>query len=596
MRKLCFILLLSFIATSAKSQGNIIDSFKTQLAKSVTTEQKIEVLGYLSRTLMNSNLPEADKYGQQMIEVAEMSRDRKLMVKALLTNGERYSYLAGRKDNVDKAISYYTQGLELARKNKLDEQMISAYLYLSEVSRYIPDTDKALNYCTQAYSYIGLVKNDSLAARVHLEYGSVYLSKNENILALKNFMTAIRMAEDLKNNQLIRAAYTKLSGFYSSIEDYDKAIDYQVKAYEQLKLIKTGQTVYSRVQDLTRIGDLYTAKKSYDMAMAWYEKSLALADSLTYEPIKAIAYRSIVSNYLAADQPQKALKYFNEHPQLKRFLESVNFGHFVDQSYGYIYAQLGNYDSAKYYYNKIASFFEQGVNSASQYSYNYQLGILYKKTKEYDKSLEYFLKAQKVAEGMGQLETKRHVVTELDSLYQLKGDFKQAFFYATLNHAYKDSIDKLGKEKDLLQIEVADEQQRQERLDKEKTEKKRKRDNIQYMLIIIGIAGLFIIMVMLGMFKVSATTIKMVGFFTFLMFFEFLFLIFKKNIYGFTNGEPWKDLAFMILLAAILLPLHHWLEHKVIHYLTTHNRLTATGKSLRDRFLKSKIKDSKEEV
>lgn len=596
MRKLCFIFLWVCFSLTALSQTAIIDSLKRELAKATTNEQKVDMLGYLSRTLMNSNLPEADKYGQQMIEVAEMSRNRKLMVKALLTNGERYSYLAGRKDNINKAISYYTQGLELARKNKLDEQMISAYLSLSEVSRYMPDVEKALNYCNQAYSYMGLVKNDSLEARVHLEYGSVYLAKNEKILALKNMMTAIRIAEDLKNNYLLRAGYTKLSGFYAAIEDYDKAIDYQVKALNKLEQIKSGQTPYSRVQDLTRIGDLYTAKKNYDMAMTWYERALKLADSLRYEPIKALAYRSIVSNYLSADQPQKALNYFNEHPQLKRFLETVNFGHFVDQSYGYIYTQLGNYDSAKYYYNKVAPFFEQGVNSANQFSYYYQLGQLYKKTKEYDKSLDYFLKAKQMAEGMGQLETMRYVVTQLDSLYQLKGDYKQAFAYASLAHKYKDSVDKLGKEKDLLQIEVADEQQRQERLDREQQEKKRKRDNIQYMLITIGIASLFIFMVMMGMFRVSATTIKMVGFFTFLMFFEFIFLIFKKNIYGFTNGEPWKDLAFMILLAAILLPLHHWLEHKVIHYLTTHNRLTASGKGLKDRLFKKKTIDKAKEV
>lgn len=95
-------------------------------------------------------------------------------------------------------------------------------------------------------------------------------------------------------------------------------------------------------------------------------------------------------------------------------------------------------------------------------------------------------------------------------------------------------------------------------------------------------------MVMLGMFKVSATTIKLVGFFTFLMFFEFLFLILKKSVYGFTKGEPWKDLLFMILLAAVLLPLHHWMEHKVIHYLTSHNRLTVTGKGLLDKLLHRK--------
>jgi hypothetical protein len=99
------------------------------------------------------------------------------------------------------------------------------------------------------------------------------------------------------------------------------------------------------------------------------------------------------------------------------------------------------------------------------------------------------------------------------------------------------------------------------------------------MAITIGIAALFVMMVVLGMFKVSANTIKLIGFFAFIMFFEFIFLLFKKNIYSFTHGEPWKDLAFMIALAAILVPLHHWLEHKVIKYLTSHNRLTGSGRT-----------------
>jgi tetratricopeptide (TPR) repeat protein len=596
MRKIYVLLYWLCIAATAQSQTAIVDSFKVQLAKATTAEKKIDALALLSRTLMNINLAEADKYGQQMIEVAEISRDRKLMVKALLTNGERYSYLAGRKDNIEKSINYYTQGLELARKNKLDEQMVSAYILLSEISRFIPDNEKALNYCNQAYSYIGLIKNDSLSARVHLEYGSVYLARNEKILSLKNYMTAIQLAEDQKNNSLLRAGYNRLSIFYATIEDYDKAIDYQVKAMDKLEFIKSGQTAYSKVQDLTRVGDLYTSKKSYDMAMSYYESSLKLGDSLKFEPIKAMAYRSIVGNYLASEQPQKALAYFNEHPQLKQFFETVGFGHFVDQSYGYIYTQLGKYDSAKYYYSKVTPFFENGgVSSMNQFSYYYQLGLLHKKTKEYDKALDYFIKAKEMSGSMG-LQSMMYVVTEMDSVYQATGNYKEAAIYASLNYKYKDSLEKLGKEKDLLQIEVADEQQRQERLDKEKAETKRKRHNIQYMLITIGIASLFILMVMMGMFRVSVTTIKMIGFFTFLMFFEFIFLIFKKNIYGMTGGEPWKDLAFMILLAAILLPLHHWLEHRVIHYLTSHNRLTASGKGLMDKLFGKKVVEKTEQI
>ncbi len=117
------------------------------------------------------------------------------------------------------------------------------------------------------------------------------------------------------------------------------------------------------------------------------------------------------------------------------------------------------------------------------------------------------------------------------------------------------------------------------------------------MAITIGIVALFVMLVVLGMFKVSANTIRLIGFFAFLMFFEFIFLIFKKNIYGFTHGEPWKDLSFMIALAALLVPLHHWLEHRVIKYLTSHNRLTASRKNLISRvFVRKKAHDEKSKV
>lgn len=162
-------------------------------------------------------------------------------------------------------------------------------------------------------------------------------------------------------------------------------------------------------------------------------------------------------------------------------------------------------------------------------------------------------------------------------MYERKGDFKLANQYNGLYYQYKDSIDKLKKENELAQIEALDEQQRRDRDAIAAQEAKEKRNRIQYMGIIIAIAVLFVALVMMGWFKVSASTIRAIGFFSFLIFFEFLFLVFKKNIYGLTHGEPLYDLAFMIGLAAILVPLHHWLEHKVIHFLTSHHMLKLRG-------------------
>jgi len=594
MKKLYFggLILLGVVATEAQPQPKIVDSVQQALKNSTNEEDKFRNTAYLSRIMMTVNPEKADQYGQELIELAETSRDKGKMVEAFMVNGDRFSYLAGRKDNIIKSISYYNKALDIAKKNEMDTSVVRAYLALSTVNRYLPDYDKALGFCNQANSYSSLIKNDSITARVSLEYGTVYLNKNEKLLALRNFLSAVRIGEELKSISLRRDGYSSLSFFYAAIGDNDKAIDMQAKS---LKLLETVANqpgmVYRKIEELNKIGNLYSYDKDYDMAFFYYEKALAVADSIKYDPIKPMTYQSIIYNYIGANQPQKALDYFNAHPELKDFLRRVNFGNFIDQSYGLIYLRLGKYDSAKYYYSKVGSFFEKDVNSGNKYGYYYQMGMLYLKTGDTEKSIEYFLKAKSIADDIGDLDQMSDVVEKLDSVYQRKGDFRQAYMYASLNTKYKDSLNKLGKEKELMQIEAADEQQRIEKQIKEQEEHIRHKNNIQYIEIIFGIIILFITLAILGMFKVSAGLIRAIGFFVFLMLFEFIFLVFKKNIHSITHGEPLKDLAFMIGLAALLVPLHHWLEHKVLKYLTSHNRLTAAGHQIRKVLSKKKPAD-----
>jgi tetratricopeptide (TPR) repeat protein len=273
------------------------------------------------------------------------------------------------------------------------------------------------------------------------------------------------------------------------------------------------------------------------------------------------------------------LEYINSPAgqNLKNYLTNFGMSAQIDQAYAFIYYKLERYDSAGIYFNKALPYFEQRTSEMNRIGFYDQLGGYYSRTADYDKAIEYFTKVKEMGEKNGQLENVLNALKNLDSLYEKKGDFKLANQYNGLYYQYKDSIDKLKKENELAQIEALDEQQRRERAEVEAQELKEKRVRIQYMGIIIAIGVLFVALVMMGWFKVSASTIRAIGFFSFLIFFEFLFLVFKKNIYGITHGEPLYDLAFMIGLAAILVPLHHWLEHKVIHFLTSHHMLKLRG-------------------
>jgi len=556
-----------------------LDSMKLSLAKAKTPEEKVYWLDVISRTAMNVKLELAEEYGRQLITFAEETRDRKLMIKAYMSNGLRCSYFVGQKDYTTRSIEYYNKALEIARQNKMEEETGAIQLRLCAVHLAIPDKDKALNYINQAFSLISTLKNDSLKAEAHNSYGLVYQARNEKTLALRHFLNALQIAEETKIPELKRNCYLYLSSFYSRIDDFDKAIDYYMKAHQELDHVKETNVKYQRVIDFNALGNLFANKKNNDIALSYFERSLAMADSLKFSTLKIPGYISLLNQHLRIDHPQKALEYMSSPSglNLKKFLSNFGMTAQIDQVYAVIYTKLNQFDSAGFYFNRALPFFEQKTSEANRINFYGQLADYYQKTGNYDKSIEYFQKVKEMGERNGQLENTQAALKHLDSIYVIKGNFKLANEYSALYYQYKDSIDKLKKENELTQIEAFDEQQRHERILLEEQEAKEKRNRLQYMGIIIGITILFVALVMMGWFKVSANTIRAIGFFSFLIFFEFLFLIFKKNIYGFTHGEPLYDLAFMIGLAAILVPLHHWLEHKVIHFLTSHHMLKLRG-------------------
>ena len=589
-------LVFSFLS-SYQQQAAAIDSIKSELAKAKTNEEKVYWLDNLSRTLMNVSLPQAEEYGKQLISVAEESRDRNLMIDAYVSNGVRCSYFAGQKDYAKRSIEYYNKALDIAKQNKIEDKIGGVQLRLSAIYLAIPDKDKALSYANQAFSLISTLNNDSLKAEGHNAFGHVYLSRNEKILALRHYLNALRIAEDLKKeesrHELMRNCYLYLATFYSGIEDYDKAIDYYTLAYKKLDFLKQKNVPYQRAIDMNSLGNLFAYKKNYDIAISYFERSIATADSLKFPTLKIPGYISLLNQYLRIDQPEKALQYMSSEAgtNLKKYLSSFGFTGIIDQAYAVIYTQMKSYDSAGIYFNKAIPYFEQNTSENNKIGFYRQLAGFYKRMGDNKKAIEYYQKVKTMSDKNGLLEYSEAAAQNLDTLYNRIGNYQLASQYNGIYYQYKDSIEKLNKEKELAQVEASDEQYRQEKLKEEEAEKTRRKNNIQYLAITIGIAALFVILVIFGMFKVSANTIKLIGFFAFIMFFEFIFLIFKKNIYSITHGEPLKDLAFMIALAALLVPLHHWLEHKVIKYLTSHNRLTASGKTLMSKVFAGRKQD-----
>jgi tetratricopeptide (TPR) repeat protein len=586
IRRLLPVILILLVSVCAHSQeAAAVDSLRKAMAKAVTLEQKFPMMEELSRVLMNVNPKQSDDMGSQLITLAEESRDRKYMFKAYLSNGDRSSYMASQKAYSDKAIEFYEKALALAKQNRMIEETGTAQLHLAMLYLMIPDKEKALSIASEAKSLLENQSNDSLKAESLNVEGQAYQAKRGNIIALQRYFKALRLAEKINNPALIRNCYLYLSDFYSDIEDYDKAIDFMTLAYKQLDKLNEKNVPYQKVIYTNNLGNLFAKKKNYNIAISYFERSIRMADSLKFSTLKIPGYVSLLNQYIRLDEPQKALDYLNSSSgaELKKYLSNFGMAPVIDQAYGVVYTGLGRFDSAGILLEKARPMFENSTNLYNKVGFLAQLASYYNKSGNYKLAIDHYLQVMQLSEQNGWLENVEKAAKYLDTLYRKTGNLDEAGKFNIIYYKYKDSIKTLLIENDIRKEEAEDERQRQLEAEKEAEELKKRRNNIQYLAIVIGIISLFVSLVILGMFKVSAGVIRAIGFFVFLMFFEFIFLIFKKNIYEFTKGEPWKDLAFMIALAAILVPLHHWLEHKVLHYLTSHNRLTAAGHQIRKR-------------
>lgn len=570
-RKLLVYCLFSMLFVAAKAQTDRIgDSLKKAAEAAVSFTDRVEAYSSLADYHYASNDSISQYYQQKSIEAAELSRDRQLMIRAWLKLANRSLFSAGKMESVHKGREAATKALEIARAEKLDEQAAFCQVVIARTWRMEGDAGKALEVLNTANSIAIISKNDSLKVSVFNALGDVYLQQNNNLLAFRNYINGLEAAENSTNYKLLKASYGRLADFYQVIEQYEKAKDYGFKILELDSLHKDWIGV---LDDYNDIGRIYSNQKDFAMALYFFEKAILKAGEMGLERYKVKCYANIVNMYFGSGRYEEGLTYLQRNPALTIFLEKAGMGPTVEFARASVYNEMGRSDSALYYLKKVQPFYEQFVTPVNRFGYYSVYASYLAKQKDYAGSLAYYEKSKAIAEQTKSIELLKYVYRQMDTTSSLAGKYQQAYEYRGLAERYTDSLESLSKEKDLVAIEIDKENRQKEKREQEAAERKRKRHNIQYMGITAAIGGIFILLVAAGLFSVSRSTVRIIGFFAFIFLFEFIILLADNQIHHWTHGEPWKVMAIKILLIAMLLPLHHFLEHKAIAYLNEKNML-----------------------
>ncbi len=517
----------------------------------------------------------ADSLSDLAIQIAEATRKNELMILAY----DKYIQSNDLGKYNQKALEYALKIEQISDIIRSPELSYLTSKNLARVYREGYQYDKALEHCFKSLSIASMLKNRVHEAESYLEIGENLEWKNQKIEAFRYYINAMSIAEKEKDDYLLIECYNKLSRYYKFIYLFDKAIKYKLM---QCVLVNKKKPVDSVAliwieYDLQAIDN---SERKGHISETNVQKVIDFAIRNKYQRLLNAEFSLYRSQMIDAGRIDLLKNFY-----IKKFpgeLEKIavwNLGLYY-RIKAFLYEEDRQPDSALYFFNKAEKIVVSDQNMIFQSKFYYRFGQFLLRNGNTKNALNKFIKSYEMADKVAFFDYMLVASTQIQSLYAASNDFKNAYKYSVLNKVLGDSIANLAKKDQILVMEIDHESQQRAWLIEQEKQENLRRHNLQYMAMTICILLVFVILILLGSFSVPEWLIRVIGFFYFIFLFEFIILLADHKIYEITADEPWKIILVKIFLIAILFPLHHATEKKVITYLLNHKLLNLSQFSL----------------
>lgn len=573
MKRSLNILLLLFIL----SQNYCVAQFKKQLdslcvvcKKSQSDSDKVVALGKLANLYYTYKLNrQGDSVLHEQLLVAELSDNNNLILAALFGDAITNISPSATRESFDKTIQFLEKGIKYAKSQNQYEYTAIGYTRMANILRNRGQYDKGLYNANIASQLLPNIQSDSVKAVIYIELGNTYQAKGESVSACTNYNSAFDIAVTIKSVPLQSDIYHCFSEMYRVLNNNDVAIDELKKSLSLDKENKYGAGMIRDYYDLARLTD----EKFY------IDKSIQISDSLHFNRYLLDAKRLMLYYYMVAEKnSDKALSYLEKELDVKESFLNTGVAHYY-RTKGQIYLYSNKADSALYYFKLVEYDFVKNFDESLSKNLFKEIAISYKLLNDIPNAISYDTKALALSKKMNDANSIASISASLSDLYELQGDYKQAFIFSKQSIEYKDSLAHLSSGRDIALLGVEREKRKHQEDIRQQEKQLNNKRNIQYMAISIAICIIFIGILVMGMFPVSKITIKMFGYFFFISLFEFIVLLIDNIFLSHaTHNEPLKLWLIKIVLIALLVPLQHFLEHNLIRFLESRKLIEARTK------------------
>lgn len=386
------------------------------------------------------------------------------------------------------------------------------------------------------------------------------------IKALPIASKALHLARSIDYKDGQSRATGVVANTFINIGNYPRALEYY---FRMLKLEENGSNYRNMASVLMNIGVVHVYQEEYQQALHYYRRSDSVIRVHNIQSLLFYSEQNLGDIYERLNKIDSSFTYFKAAHERAKQQDNPTFIAASLTGLGHCYRKMQDRVQASLHYHQALSIL-QSINHDELYC-EALLGLarLHHDNQSIDSASLYGRLSMSVAGRGGFISRQLDAAQFLTDHFSAATNKDSAYAYLKEVQALNESINSKDRIRE-LQVLLSNEQVRQAELEEERIAKANER-NQQLQLLFIGmfIPGFFLLTLLLSRIRVPQRVIKVMGILSLLFLFEFLTLLLHPRVADLTHHTPVLELLIFVGIAAILIPMHHKVEHWFVKKLIT---------------------------
>jgi tetratricopeptide (TPR) repeat protein len=356
-----------------------------------------------------------------------------------------YKNFVGDKEALHRKLAYFLEGRK-ARGEEIETEEIASHFIFSDdyfkaydyslicaiKNQKDLDFPQALKYLEKALAAAEKLPDEKEKSKrtvqALMQRGDLLKGIGELNQAQKDYEDILKFTGSLKDQRLLTETYKDLGALFRLKHDYQKGLDFLLKAKESFNELKDNKEV---AHTLNNIGNIYWIDSQYEKALEAFGEALEMHRSLDNKHDIASTLNNMGIIYVSQHQYKRALEYHEQSLLIKKELGNKEEIARSLNNIGFVHYLTGNLENAAAYYldslklnQEIENKKEMSINMANLSECYFKLGV-------YDKAVDYAKKGLSIAQGIGFQQPVGYLLKSLANIDLETGSYQRALAQLT---------------------------------------------------------------------------------------------------------------------------------------------------------------------